>query len=64
MSNSTKTPATAPSQHRSIGWLLFLLLLGSYAYFWQFRGWNEGSRLMLTDALVDHGRIAIDGYEQ
>ena len=42
---------------------VFLVLLGSYAYFWQSRDWNCASRLMLTYALVDRGTVAIDGLE-
>ena len=42
---------------------VFLILLGSYAYFWQARDWNCASRLMLTYALVDRGTVSIDGLE-
>jgi hypothetical protein len=42
---------------------VFLILLGSYAFFWQARDWNSASRLMLTYALVDRGTIAINGLE-
>jgi hypothetical protein len=42
---------------------VFVILLGSYAYFWHSRDWNTSSRLMLTYALVDQGRISIDGLE-
>ena len=42
---------------------VFLILLGSYAYFWQARDWNSASRLMLTYAVVDRGTISIDGLE-
>jgi hypothetical protein len=42
---------------------VFVILLGSYANFWQARDWNSASRLMLTYALVDRGTIAINGLE-
>ena len=42
---------------------VFLILFGSYSYFWQARDWNSASRLMLTYALVDRGTVAIDGLE-
>jgi hypothetical protein len=42
---------------------VFLVLFGSYAYFWQSRDWNTASRLMLTYALVERGTVSIDGFE-
>jgi hypothetical protein len=48
--------------NRAETWV-FLILLGSYAYFWQTRDWNSASRLMLTYALVDRGTISINGME-
>jgi len=42
---------------------VFLVLLGSYAYFWHSRDWNTASRLMLTYSLVDCGTLSIDGLE-
>jgi hypothetical protein len=42
---------------------VFAILMGSYAYFWHSRDWNTASRLMLTYAIVDHGRLSIDGLE-
>jgi hypothetical protein len=47
---------------RPEGWV-FVILLASYAYFWQGRDWNVSSRLMLTYALVDRGTLSIDGLE-
>ena len=47
---------------RSGPWV-FLILLGSYAYFWQTRDWNIASRLMLTYAMVERHTVAIDGLE-
>jgi hypothetical protein len=49
--------------YRRPGPWVFVILLGSYAYFWQSRDWNVSSRLMLTYALVDRGTIAINGLE-
>src|SRR5215218_8725908 len=45
------------------GLAVFLILFGSYAYFWQARDWNSASRLMLTYALVDRGTVSISGLE-
>jgi hypothetical protein len=42
---------------------VFVILLGTYAFFWQARDWNSASRLMLTYAIVDRGTIAINGLE-
>ena len=42
---------------------VFVILLASYAYFWQGRDWNVASRLMLTYALVDRGTLSIDGLD-
>jgi len=42
---------------------VFVILFGSYSYFWLARDWNCASRLMLTYALVDRGTIAINGLE-
>ena len=43
---------------------VFVILLGSDAFFWHTRDWNTGSRLMLTYALVDRGTVSIDGLER
>ncbi len=42
---------------------VFLILLGSFAFFWHSRDWNSASRLMLTYALVDRVTIRLDGLE-
>jgi hypothetical protein len=42
---------------------VFLILLGSYSFFWHARDWNTASRLMLTYALVDSGTIRLDGLD-
>ncbi|HWE37759.1 MAG TPA: hypothetical protein VG406_14420 [Isosphaeraceae bacterium] len=49
--------------YRRAAGLVFLTLLGSYAFFWHTRDWNVSSRLMLTYALVDRGTVRIDGLE-
>ncbi len=43
---------------------VFVILLGSYAFFWHSRDWNTASRLMLTYAMVDRGTVVIDGLDQ
>ena len=43
---------------------VFLILLGSYAYFWHSRDWNTASRLMLTYAMVDRGTVCLDGLSR
>ncbi len=43
---------------------VFLILLGSYAFFWHTRDWNTASRLMLTYSLVDRGTVVITGLDQ
>jgi hypothetical protein len=43
---------------------VFLILFGSYAFFWHSRDWNSASRLMLTYALVDRGTIRLNGLDQ
>ncbi len=48
---------------RRTRWGVFLLLLASYAFFWQARDWNTATRLMLTYALVDRGTLQLDGLE-
>ena len=42
----------------------FLILIGSYAFFWHTRDWNTASRLMLTYAIVDRGTVTITGLDQ
>jgi hypothetical protein len=42
---------------------VFVILLGSYAFFWHSRDWNSASRLMLTYALVDRHTVALDGLD-
>ena len=47
-----------------VQWSVFLLLLGSYAFFWHSRDWNTASRLILTYAIVDRGTVCLDGLER
>ena len=48
--------------HKPAPWV-FLILFGSFAFFWHSRDWNTASRLMLTYALVDRGTVTITGLE-
>ncbi|MBI3463656.1 MAG: hypothetical protein HY000_11450, partial [Planctomycetes bacterium] len=62
-----KEPSPKPGGPRArpdLAVILFLTLLGSYAYFWQSRDWNSATRLMLTYALGDRHQLEIDGLEQ
>ncbi len=43
---------------------VFIILMGSYAFFWHSRDWNTASRLMLTYAMVDRGTVKITGLHQ
>jgi hypothetical protein len=43
---------------------IFLILLGSFAFYWHSRDWNTASRLMLTYAMVDRGTVLIDGLDR
>jgi hypothetical protein len=52
-------------RERRVAWLLFALLLASYAYFFPRWGdWNQDSRLSLAMAIVDRGTLYIDGYPE
>ena len=42
--------------------LVFLLLAFTYAYFYHDPGWNGNSRLGLTFAIVEEGRLTIDSF--
>ena len=42
--------------------LVFLLLAFSYSYFYHDPGWNGNSRLGLTFAVVEEGRLTIDSF--
>ncbi|QEH37640.1 hypothetical protein OJF2_62310 [Aquisphaera giovannonii] len=53
-----------PSRWIRLQAAVFLLLLGSYAYFRHARDWNTASRLILTYAIVDRGTVCLDGYEK
>lgn len=58
-------PAVSQSSTSRIRWLVFLLLLVSYAYFLpRWADWSQTSRLDLTLAIVDQGTLKIDDYYQ
>ena len=42
---------------------VFLILLGSNAFYWHSRDWNTASRLMLVYSIVDRGTVCITGLE-
>jgi len=44
-------------------WILGILLLVSYAYFYEAGGWNQNSRFALVRAIVEHGSLRIDPYQ-
>lgn len=54
--------STRPIHQAAAG--VFLILLGSYAYYWHSRDWNTASRLMLVYSTVDRGTVDITGLEQ
>ena len=60
---SLHTPHATRHTPHTPRWV-FLILLGSYAFFWQARDWNSASRLVLTCAVVDRGTVTIDGMER
>ncbi|MGZ3337067.1 MAG: hypothetical protein ACXVBV_17210 [Isosphaeraceae bacterium] len=45
-------------------WSVFVLLVGSYAFFWHSRDWNTASRLILTYAMADRGTVCLDGLDR
>ena len=47
-----------------VEWSVFVLLLGSYAFFWHSRDWNTASRLILTYAMADRGTVCLDGLDR
>jgi hypothetical protein len=49
---------------REAGPWVFVILLGSYAFFWHSRDWNSASRLMLTYAVVDRHTVVLDGLDE
>ena len=48
---------------RSPATWVFLILLGSFAFFRHSRDWNTASRLLLTYALVDRGTVRLDDMD-
>jgi hypothetical protein len=53
-----------PNLVRKPAFWVFIILLGSDAFFWHTRDWNTASRLMLTYSLVDRGTVIITGLEE
>src|SRR5437868_2084697 len=53
-----------PSADRRLSWTLGLVLLVSYAYFYQAGGWNQNSRFALVRAITEHHTLKIDAYYQ
>jgi len=49
---------------RKLTWALVLLLLASYAYFYQAGGWNENSRFDLVRAIVEDHSLSIDRFQR
>lgn len=43
--------------------VLFVLVFGVFAYFYQAGGWNQNSRFDMVRAVVEHGTFVIDRYE-
>lgn len=43
--------------------VLFVLLLGVYAYFYQAGGWNQNSRFDMVRAVVEQGTFVIDRHQ-
>ncbi|HEY5983823.1 MAG TPA: hypothetical protein VIU38_10150 [Anaerolineales bacterium] len=47
-----------------LAWLVGLMLLAASAYFYQDPEWNGNSRLDLTRAFVEQGKLSIDAYHE
>jgi hypothetical protein len=45
-------------------WIVFFLLAFMYAYFYHEPGYNGNSRLSLTAAIAEEGRLAIDSFHE
>ena len=56
-----KAIGESPTTRRS-AWLLGIILFFGSAYFYQDPEWNGNSRLDLTRAIVEQGRLEIDAY--
>ncbi len=59
---TSRSAVSRPIHRAAAG--VFLIVLGSDAYFWHSRDWNTASRLMLVYSIVDRGTIDITGLEQ
>src|SRR5260370_2392205 len=55
-------PARAVSRRR--GTVLAILLLASYAYFYEGGGWNQNTRFDLVRAIVEGHTLRIDLYHE
>ena len=51
-----------PTGSRRLDWIVFVLLLGAYAYFFQGGGWNQNSRFDQVRAIVEQGRLSVNDY--
>jgi hypothetical protein len=59
----TAPPTIAPARgDRSLYFALALVLLASYAYFYQAGGWNQNSRFALVRAMTERDTLRIDDY--
>lgn len=48
---------------RAYAAILFAVLMGSYAYFYEAGGWNQNSRFALVRAITGRGTLRIDSFE-
>jgi hypothetical protein len=55
--------AHRPGGTRAYAAILFVVLFGSYAYFYQAGGWNQNTRFALVRAITGRGTLRIDGFE-
>lgn len=52
-----------PARRKRAAIAIFIILLGCYGYFFYvWANWNVNTRLALTHAIVDEGRLEIDSY--
>jgi len=59
------TPPEPPQETRRgrrLDWLLFVLLFGTYAFFFQGGGWNQNGRFDQVRAVVEQGRFSVNDY--
>ncbi|HEY7289022.1 MAG TPA: hypothetical protein VH583_04225 [Vicinamibacterales bacterium] len=53
----------SPLRARRTGWVLVIVLFGSYAYFYQAGGWNQNSRFAMVRAVLERHTLQIDAYQ-